>query len=464
MDLKIPLNQAWDTQWNPPGVPELRISGLDRPVNDSGNDTGGWYSFVFDGDQAKFVRSYADGRDTKIVFSRVSWNALGDGVLHFNGDDVYGTVIKGKAVGPGSDGGRFPTRVPSADDVTKWLSDNFGDNSSLGDSALKYALKMQLIGSKLLVGLVRFVFEDLYQGTCQMIYLCKVWLLPQTTWSTKFFVMGSVSAGIFCSVCGPVREVLAYRASVRHDAVAEEANKFGFDNPVAAQREGYQRIASQPDPEITKAKAAMDTSGQASALASEARVQASPPLRPLRELLVDRGCQYHAFIRAAILTASFAYWTTMAFVYFDVQVGCGQAAPLSDWLLFFALCLFCQIAECLIVTYGTLDSQFFRSRECLLGVIFSNIGRFDVFSDIVNVISINACVAADLDSFTWFSVKGTVYQLPTDLGTMVNFGLFMVLALQAVPGIYLLVQKKYMPVALKFNDCCLVLAAMEMEK
>jgi len=91
---------------------------------------------------------------------------------------------------------------------------------------------------------------------------------------------------------------------------------------------------------------------------------------------------------------------------------------------------------------------------------FGRLGHFDSFGDAAGAHLMQACAAADPE-FLWFSVWGHRFPLPTDLGTMMLVGMVIILLFQTLPALVLLISKKYMPVALKFNEFTLLLAAIE---
>mmetsp|Transcript_70724 Transcript_70724/g.229079 ORF Transcript_70724/g.229079 Transcript_70724/m.229079 type:complete len:659 (+) Transcript_70724:61-2037(+) len=125
----IPAQRVWDTQWNPPGVPELECAGLGTVYGDAFRGPDDEYRFVAAGPGGALAlqRLPKGGGDPVEVFSSVSWTAMNDQGLHFEGDDSYGTLIKGKALPPGDgDVELSGTRKPTTEEAVAWLARNFG--------------------------------------------------------------------------------------------------------------------------------------------------------------------------------------------------------------------------------------------------------------------------------------------------------------------------------------------------
>ena len=135
----IPLDRAFDVQWNPPGFPELHTRFLQQPYNDRGARDG-HYTFAKlnqDGDgEMSFVRQNPDGTVCS-VFERVAFRAISETVLMMEGNpdpswigSGYGTLIKGKGIPAGDSDGVYDTRpvdTVSLDwaEPERWIRDNF---------------------------------------------------------------------------------------------------------------------------------------------------------------------------------------------------------------------------------------------------------------------------------------------------------------------------------------------------
>lgn len=96
----------------------------------------------------------------------------------------------------------------------------------------------------------------------------------------------------------------------------------------------------------------------------------------------------------------------------------------------------------------------------LMAILFSFLGRYDTFSDVVFT-----TMLFSRPEITWFSIKGQVFHIP--LMSLQYWSLFAtacgVFVCQALPGMILLICKKHLPMAFKFNEFNLLLALTDME-
>lgn len=133
LPLDIPLDRAFDVQWNPPGQPKLDTSVLQPPFYDWG-ERDGHYTFAKlnqDGEMS-FVRQKSDGTVCS-VFEKVDFVAISDKVLMMRGNpdpswigSGYGTLIKGKGIPAGDEDGVYDTGpVDSVEIAKEWLTKNF---------------------------------------------------------------------------------------------------------------------------------------------------------------------------------------------------------------------------------------------------------------------------------------------------------------------------------------------------
>mmetsp|Transcript_16989 Transcript_16989/g.28298 ORF Transcript_16989/g.28298 Transcript_16989/m.28298 type:complete len:286 (-) Transcript_16989:92-949(-) len=153
LPIEIPIDRAFDLQWNPPGHPQLHAWLLDAPWGDRGNDPYGYYDnddrdghYTFrintEDEKMSFVRKKEDGTYVQ-VFERVEFLLISEDVLMFNGDPHegggfpagggYGTLIKAPSIPAGGDAGVWDTEPLDESGVItakEWLLKNFGDTAS----------------------------------------------------------------------------------------------------------------------------------------------------------------------------------------------------------------------------------------------------------------------------------------------------------------------------------------------
>lgn len=143
LPLDIPLDRVFDVQWNPPGYPELRASGLQPPVGDLAEQRNGHYTFIMNQESGVMglARQQTDGTVCE-VFDSVHFRAISEEVLMMEGthgseswldrEDLpvaagFGTLIKGMNIPAGEGGGTWSTASIMKSETTpeKWLSQNF---------------------------------------------------------------------------------------------------------------------------------------------------------------------------------------------------------------------------------------------------------------------------------------------------------------------------------------------------
>ena len=167
LPLRIPLNRAWDVQWNPPGHPILSVSELQLPIGEPGAESSifpeedegathtGYYTFVTTtasedsvdgGEISSFVR-VTDEECLITIFDRVEFLVLSNEVLLFRGIPItgsrkyYETLLQGERVetagaGPAGILDYWTTQPVTETLLTprEWLFQNFlmddGDRST----------------------------------------------------------------------------------------------------------------------------------------------------------------------------------------------------------------------------------------------------------------------------------------------------------------------------------------------
>ena len=159
LPIVIPIDRAFDVQWNPPGHPKLSADLLDIPWGDRGSDPWayhdsdhdhrtGQYTFLRqstddDEENLSFVRVMEDDGSYVQVFERVQFLLISDDVLMFNGDPHeddwfpagggFGTIIKAPSIPSGDAPGVYDTEPLGENDMPEakeWLLKNFGVEES----------------------------------------------------------------------------------------------------------------------------------------------------------------------------------------------------------------------------------------------------------------------------------------------------------------------------------------------
>ena len=157
LPIKIPVDRAFDLQWNPPGYPQLEADFLAIPWGDRANDDPwgyydsendqrtGQYAFLegaSDDNSLSFVRTEENGSYVQI-FKRVQFLLISDDILMFNGDPHeddgfpagggFGTIIKAPSIPAGDASGVYDTVPLDESGMSKakeWLLKNFGVEKS----------------------------------------------------------------------------------------------------------------------------------------------------------------------------------------------------------------------------------------------------------------------------------------------------------------------------------------------
>eukprot|EP00286_Rhodomonas_abbreviata_P024087 CAMPEP_0181304988 /NCGR_PEP_ID=MMETSP1101-20121128/9472_1 /TAXON_ID=46948 /ORGANISM="Rhodomonas abbreviata, Strain Caron Lab Isolate" /LENGTH=578 /DNA_ID=CAMNT_0023410839 /DNA_START=66 /DNA_END=1803 /DNA_ORIENTATION=- len=124
-EIRIPFDRCFDVQWNPPGIPVLNCMHLQAPFQDTlPPSEGGHYSFVANGDSVSFVRVLPGLAKPVTIYERVEFVSVGENVLMFEGDGLYGTIIKGSNIPAGNLPGSFATEAAGNAMAAKWLRKN----------------------------------------------------------------------------------------------------------------------------------------------------------------------------------------------------------------------------------------------------------------------------------------------------------------------------------------------------
>lgn len=147
LPIKIPVDRAFDVQWNPPGYPMLETYSLYAPWGAKvkmileGHDCYFAFELSSENDIASFVQIDQTTGKNYTIFDSVEFVAISDDVLMFNGNPLtanfvpgggYGTILKGMNIPSGPADGRYETNPIRTDDEKsktvpkEWLHRNFG--------------------------------------------------------------------------------------------------------------------------------------------------------------------------------------------------------------------------------------------------------------------------------------------------------------------------------------------------
>mmetsp|Transcript_11533 Transcript_11533/g.20424 ORF Transcript_11533/g.20424 Transcript_11533/m.20424 type:complete len:154 (-) Transcript_11533:47-508(-) len=147
---------------------------------------------------------------------------------------------------------------------------------------------------------------------------------------------------------------------------------------------------------------------------------------------------------------------------------CNGEPPALGQRLFFSIWLLDLLLQLWIISHTNWWQTAFRLvlPEVLKGSFLSLLGRFDSYSDIFFTAKILKC-----EEITWFSFHffGTaqVWTLPfgLTLSQIAVFAAFVgVLCCQALPGLFLLLMRRQLPLAFKFNEFNLLLEVMAKDR
>lgn len=295
-----------------------------------------------------------------------------------------------------------------------------------------------------MAGFVRLFAEDMLNGSCQMIYLCKIWRDPEVSSESKMFTVASVGAGLLASSLAPIQDYSRLREVRDEQRLA---------------RESYGHIQSTPrfNSEMSVLRNATNDMDNYLADLSDISVR--------RALTNPKSHKASWIMHRSLVFSALLFWGSMAVIYAAVDVHCGQDPPKEAWLIFNFACVFCMMTEVWVVNHMAHGHKILQSCNSglLLSVFMGWLARFDSFSDITNTLSVINCVADHPDRYSWFSIWGRKFYLPMDLGSLMRISLVMVAVFEAIPGITLLACRTKMTLALKLNEFSIVLTVLHQE-
>jgi len=356
-----------------------------------------------------------------------------------------------------------------------------GDEEENPDKAMmrKYIVAM----GKVIAGGIRCFFEDILSGGCQMIYLCKGW--KHIGLGSKIFTLASIGAGLALSMAGPLYEYTIARRMRKKIMETGVGGKFNdrladLDNepepeteksPLLQAQQAEDRASSSASDPVPQDVSLEDGTELSNAKTQEQCQQKNkvlgitvvPDLKITDIVRGKRGASTRA--GPMLLAGSVWLWVSMLILPFLVPIECGQPAPTSAILIFFATSMSLSLLEIWVTIQSSTGYLAFKHMRAkfILGYMLSHVGRFDTFSDVIFAKMIREC-----EPITWFSIWDSIFWLPFgwDLASMVLvIFLFGVVLMQAVPGVILLARQggSYLPVGLKLNEYNLLLTVMDME-
>ncbi|CAK0882604.1 unnamed protein product [Prorocentrum cordatum] len=337
------------------------------------------------------MKSFGGDADSQGIQKQASVLCNDEGVNVYLGSfwgpgyDGSSTYYCGRHLGiaaiPGSDGQCGPRAGPQCPSCTR----------------LQTALtrkKRLVVFAKMVAGFVRFFFEDVCSGGCQLIYLCKLW--KTLTWGARAFTILSVAAGVMTSLMGPLREWCSLReinASLG-DEQPLESNHPSNDLRQPGQRRSGRRGAKVDSKALHK-------------------------YRPKVAVVFDHsvadivdGIGSSKNIRTALVVGAIVFWVTMAALPFLMPVHCGTSPRVKHYAVFFGLTALLMLLETWIIMHSRLGYLMFKHLrvKLLFGYVLAFLGRFDTFSDCLFAGMIVSC-----SDITWFSIHEHYFYFPFGL-------------------------------------------------
>eukprot|EP00440_Ansanella_granifera_P073831 gb/GFBE01080110.1/.p1 GENE.gb/GFBE01080110.1/~~gb/GFBE01080110.1/.p1 ORF type:complete len:459 (+),score=99.76 gb/GFBE01080110.1/:1-1377(+) len=353
--------------------------------------------------------------------------------------------------------GPTPEDVAAAEVIQKHLRSN-----NLSNLIAQYSVAV----GKAIAGALRFFLEDLLQGICQGIWLCKKW--HHITVYMQLFTLGSIGAGLSLSLFGPFKEWLEMRR-VRQEVGSnpEQEQKLTLGGEVEADGSkdpllGQELKEIKPDAEAGRAGTLTQQKEGAPLFPLSGSLQRF--LMPSAADLSNPELALHSSrAHRALIVSSLLFWSFMVSIpfVFDKQITCTGNPPATAIQAFFAIWIVDLLIQIWILSHTRtgynmiLQNLFGFAGGCL----FSLLGRFDTYGDVLFTAKLRKC-----EPITWFSIWEHRFEFPSsmELEWLAEFALvFGVGICQALPGVILLVGKRVLPLAFKLNEFNLLLSAME---
>lgn len=312
--------------------------------------------------------------------------------------------------------------------------------------------KYSIVRMKMIGGFVKFFCEDCFQFSIQGAYLIK--MFHHMSKSARYFTMASMTSSLIMSFVGPIHEFLKARA-------------------MRKKREGM-RVIDDADPETQdKELLNMGLEAQKEQRASTCVLKSKPRLvlsQADPEVFLKAHREHAVFANRALQLSALLFWGGMAGipVIFQDRLTCGCDIPTSCFMYFFILASCGNLAELYVMVHIEDGVRFImnfveriRGRHNIiftLAGLFSYVGKFDTFSDIITTILLTQC-----PPIHWVSIKGVVINIPFfSLGHWAIITLVIgVIFCQALPGLYMVHSGTYVPLGLKLNEFTTLLAILD---
>lgn len=205
--------------------------------------------------------------------------------------------------------------------------------------------------------------------------------------------------------------------------------------------------------------------------------------QPIGRFLKDgRANTWHSkATHRALLFVAGSFWVSMLCVpcFFGQQLDDAQNLSSSMIMYFVLISGWCWIVEIWVVVHTEQGLEFFLNAPehlqkalrgqvqhvlVLCALLFSGLGRFDTFSDIVFTIMLFKDAAKNGD-ITWFTIEGVRFEIHVPLKYVSLFAVAVgVFLFQALPGLILLMRRQALPAAFKLNEFQFLLALLETEE
>jgi len=294
---------------------------------------------------------------------------------------------------------------------------------------------------------VRLVCEDVGQGVIQVLFLADKWQ-EVGLWS-KVFTISSVAVGLIISIAGPLTE-----KCVQHRMQAQLAEHIGEEAaalPELSTEQPRQEVSERvPDgasdvhsdgPELNKLLEEAEKTTTRERITGNIDYVHALMLDQRPVIVPDVGImsiiENFPVAHMCISLVALLFWIFVLInpIILQEQMSCSNGIPAKSHLLFFMvvmLGLFTEVWCAVLTKYGYLLLAH-APQQFGLALVFSFLGRFDAYSDACFV-----AIARNCGSPLW------KYSL---LLNIVGVGIC-----QALPGLLLLVFKKRLPYAFKFNE------------
>lgn len=356
---------------------------------------------------------------------------------------------------------------------------------------------------KCVAGAVRVLLEDVVNGFCQAVFLVKYWHDSTVSESTKYFAIASIVVGITVSTLGPCKDMLSMRA-LRKNSELEKYSILADTGSDTGKLQDWELdgfVMEQGSPGASAGARAGTHAGAGAGEGSGAGAieagKAQPFLgREARELTpvtltslsigeFIRGADERAWhwneAHKALFISAGTFWIAMALIpiFFGAKIGQTRNVPLAMMMYFVLTSLVCTLLELWVVIHTRHGLRFLQEggehlSRALRGqckelvasaaIVFSMLGRYDTFSDIVFTVMLFKDAEINGHEITWFSIWDHRFEMHVPLKYISFFAVVVgVFMCQALPGMILLGFRRALPMAFKFNEFQFLLALIELE-